>query len=83
MMKLKASVSFRQPEGDVYGCDVDIDKDYVEDNADSILEYVSNELYKMFGHSFDCDSFDVSNILELIEELSLDELKCNTQYANM
>ena len=83
MMKLKASVSFRQPEGDVYGCDVDIDKDYVEDNADSILEYVSNELYKMFGHSFDCDSFDVSNILELIEELSLDEFKCNTQYANM
>ena len=83
MMKLKASVSFRQPEGDVYGCDVDIDKDYVEDNADSILEYVSNELYKMFGHSFDYDSFDVSNILELIEELSLDELKCNTQYANM
>ena len=82
MMKLKASVSFRQPEGDVYGCDVDIDKDYVEDNADSILEYVSNELYKMFGHSFDCDSFDVSNILELIEELSLDEFKCNTQYAN-
>ena len=82
-MKLKASVSFRQPEGDVYGCDVDIDKDYVEDNADSILEYVSNELYKMFGHSFDCDSFDVSNILELIEELSLDEFKCNTQYANM
>ena len=83
MMKLKASVSFRQRGGDVYGCDVDIDKDYVEDNADSILEYVSNELYKMFGHSFDCDSFDVSNILELIEELSLDELKCNTQYANM
>ena len=82
MMKLKASVSFRQPEGDVYGCDVDIDKDYVEDNADSILEYVSNELYKMFGHSFDYDSFNVSNILELIEELSLDEFKCNTQYAN-
>ena len=82
-MKLKASVSFRQPEGDVYGCDVDIDKDYVEDNADSILEYVSNELYKMFGHSFDYDSFDVSNILELIEELSLDEFKCNTQYSNM
>ena len=82
-MKLKASVSFRQPEGDVYGCDVDIDKDYVEDNADSILEYVSNELYKMFGHSFDYNSFDVSNILELIEELSLDEFKCNTQYANM
>ena len=82
-MKLKASVSFRQPEGDVYGCDVDIDKDYVEGNADSILKYVSNELYKMFGHSFDCDSFDVSNILELIEELSLNELKCNTQYANM
>ena len=82
-MKLKASVSFRQPEGDVYGCDVDIDKDYVEGNADSILEYVSNELYKMFGHSFDYDSFDVSNILELIEELSWDEFKCKTQYANM
>ena len=45
-MKLKASVSFSQPKGDVYGCDVDIDKDYVEGNADSIFEYVSNELYK-------------------------------------
>ena len=82
-MKLKASVSLRQPEGNVCGCDVYIDGDYVEGNADSILEYVSNELYKMFGHLFDYNSFDVSNILELIEELSWDDFKCKTQYANM
>ena len=72
-MKLKASVSFRQPEGNVCGCDVYIDGDYVEGNADSILEYVSNELADMFGHSFDYDDFEVTNMQELIEELSYDE----------
>ena len=74
-MKIEANVSFHQPEGNVYGCDVNVDKDYVESNADSILEYVSNELYEMFGHSFDYDDFEVTNIQELIEDLSDDELK--------
>lgn len=82
-MKLEANVSFHKPEGTVYGCDVNIDKDYVEDNADSILEYVSNELYEMFGHSFDYDDFEVTNMQELIEELAFDEFKRKTQYANM
>ena len=82
-MKLEANVSFHKPEGGVYGCDVNIDKDYVEDNADSILEYVSNELYEMFGHSFDYDDFEVTNMQALIEELAFDEFERKTQYANM
>lgn len=82
-MKLEANVSFHKPEGTVYGCVVNIDKDYVEDNTDSILEYVSNELYEMFGHSFDYDDFEVTNIQELIEELAFDEFENKTQYANM
>ena len=83
-MKIEANVSFHKPEaGDVYGCDVNIDKDYVEDNADSILEYVSDELYEMFGHSFDYDDFEVTNMQELIEELAYDEFERKTQYANM
>lgn len=82
-MKLEANVSFHKPEGDVYGCDVNIDKDYVEDNADSILEYVANELYEMFGHSFDYDDFEVTNMQALIEELAYDEFERKTQYANM
>ena len=82
-MKLKASVSFRQPEGNVYGCDVDIDKDYVEGNADSILEYVSNELHEMFGHSFDYDDFEVTNMQDIIDDISYDEFEDKTQYANM
>jgi len=82
-MKIEAHVDFHKPEGDVYGCDVDIDEDYIEDNADSILEYVSNELYEMFGHSFDYDDFEVTNMQELIEELAFDEFERKTQYANM
>ena len=82
-MKIEANVSFHKPEGNVCGCDVNIDKDYVEDNADSILEYVSNELYEMFGHSFDYDDFEVTNMQELIEELAFDEFERKTQYANM
>lgn len=73
-MKIEANVSFHKPEGTVYGCSVNVDKDYVEDNADSILEYVSNELYEMFGHSFDYDDFEVTNMQELIEDLAHDEL---------
>lgn len=76
-MKIEANVSFHRPEGNVYGCDVNVDKDYVESNADSILEYVSNELYEMFGHSFDYDDFEVTNMQEIIEDLSDDELKLN------
>lgn len=82
-MKIEANVSFHKSEGNVYGCDINIDKDYVEDNEDSILEYVSNELYEMFGHSFDYDDFEVTNMQALIEELAYDEFERKTQYANM
>lgn len=72
-MKIEANVIFRRPEGNVYSCSVNVDEDYVEADFDSILEYVSNELADMFGHSFDYDDFEVTNIQELIEELSYDE----------
>lgn len=72
-MKIEANVIFRRPEGNVYSCSVNVDEDYVEADFDSILEYVSNELADMFGHSFDYDDFEVTNMQELIEELSYDE----------
>ena len=72
-MKIEANVIFRRPEGNVYSCSVNVDEDYVEADFDSILEYVSNELSDMFGHSFDYDDFEVTNMQELIEELSYDE----------
>lgn len=68
-MKIEANVSFHKPEGNTYGCGVNVDADYVEDNADSILEYVANELYEMFGHSFGYDDFEVTNMQELIDDL--------------
>ena len=72
-MKIEANVIFRRPEGNIYSCSVNVDEDYVEADFDSILEYVSNELADMFGHSFDYDDFEVTNMQELIEELSYDE----------
>ena len=72
-MKIEANVIFRRPEGNVYSCSVNVDEDYVEADFDSILEYVSNELADMCGHSFDYDDFEVTNMQELIEELSYDE----------
>ena len=72
-MKIEANVIFRRPEGNAYSCSVNVDEDYVEADFDSILEYVSNELADMFGHSFDYDDFEVTNMQELIEELSYDE----------
>ena len=72
-MKIEANVIFRRPEGNVYSCSVNVDEDYVEADFDSILEYVSNELADMFGHLFDYDDFEVTNMQELIEELSYDE----------
>ena len=72
-MKIEANVIFRRPEGNVYSCNVNVDEDYVEADFDNILEYVSNELADMFGHSFDYDDFEVTNMQELIEELSYDE----------
>ena len=82
-MKIEANISFHKPEGDIYGCDVDVDEDYVEADADSILEYVSNELYEMFGHSFSYDDFEVTNMQDIIDDISYDEFEDKTQYANM
>ena len=69
-MKIEANVIFRRPEGNVYSCSVNVDEDYVEADFDSILEYVSNELADMFGHSFDYDDFEVTNMQEIIDDLS-------------
>lgn len=73
-MKIEANVSFHKPEGNVYGCDVKIDKGSVKSNADSILEHVSDELCEMFGHSFDYDDFEVTNMQKLLEELALEKV---------
>ena len=82
-MYIEANVSFHKPEGDIYGCDVDVDEDYVEADSDSILEYVSNELDEMFGHSFSYDDFEVTNMQDIIDDISYDEFEDKTQYANM
>ena len=39
-MKLEANVSFHKPEGDVYGCDINIDKDYVEAKSLATVAYI-------------------------------------------
>lgn len=76
-MKIKAKVEFSDRIAGILGqstMNVDMDMDYVESNADDINEWVSNELGSKYEGVFVAgEDFKVTNMDELIEELSYDE----------
>ena len=59
---------------------VPVDTDYVEDNEESVNEWIANELEEMFGGSF-CPSsdFTMTNMEDIIEDIAFDEFKDKTE----
>lgn len=54
---------------------VSVDTDYVEDNEESVREWVGNELSEAFGHSFCREDYEIANMAEILEELKFDEFQ--------
>ena len=85
-MKIEARVEFPQPLSDCEVGDsihVDVDTDYVEDNAESVTEWVRNELETMFNRPFSNEDFCITNMDAILEDIAFDELQDKTQYANV
>ena len=75
-MKIDAKVEFKDATANELGrswCRVPVDIDYVHADAAEIREWVANEMCEMFSRSFNDDSFEITNMQELIEEISFDE----------
>ena len=76
-MKIEAKVEFNDKLARILGqstMNVNVDMDYVESNADDINEWIVNELEKKYEWAFVAgEDFKVTNMDELIEELSYDE----------
>ena len=81
-MKLDANVTLYN-ESDTNSVVIAVDADYVSPNASDVKEYVRNELEEMFGHRFDDEDFDITNLETLLEDWAFDEFERKTQYANM
>ena len=80
-MKLEAKVETKTPIDETIATSVNkhnntikvnVDADYVTACEDDIREYVANELAEMFGRSFGDDEFEITNLNELMEDLSCD-----------
>lgn len=85
-MKIQADVLFTKQVNDVRPNDrafVNVDADYVEDNEEEVNEWVADELFNMFGFSFNFDEFEVTNMKDILEDLAFDEFQSKTQYANV
>ena len=80
-MKIDANIEFSEKTAKQLGRDtfkVAVDIDYVEDNVESVYEYVSNELAEKFGGVFFEDEYEIKNLNEIIEEIKFDEFKQKT-----
>lgn len=85
-MKIEARVEFLQS---VNGCEegdvtyVNVDADYVEDNVDSVTEWVRNELEKKLNGPFSNEDFCITNMDAILEDIAFDEFQDKTQYADV
>ena len=75
-MKIQAIVEFPRPVGDCEVGDsihIDVDTDYVESNADSVNEWVRQELESMFMRPFWDEDFNITNLTDILEEIAFEE----------
>lgn len=68
-MKLEADVSLCNPEGDVHGVIIPIDQTKVKPDAESIKDFVREELEKMFEHHFYDEDFSIWKPNDLVDAL--------------
>lgn len=77
-MKIDAKVEFDDAtakELDRSWFRVPVDIDYVHADEADIREWVANELVDAFGRPFNDESFKITNMQELIEEINFSEFE--------
>lgn len=57
---------------------VPVDVDYVEGNADSVKEWVRNELEHRYGGTFCDEDFTIANLDNIVEDIAFDEFEQKT-----
>ena len=75
-MKIQAIVEFPRPVGDCEVGDsihIDVDTDYVESNADSVNEWVRQELESIFMRPFWDEDFNITNMDSILEDIAFEE----------
>ena len=56
-------------------CNVQVDIDYVEDNEDSVNEWIRQELENIFHVPVMNEDFEVHNMTEILENIAFDEFE--------
>lgn len=57
---------------------VPVDADYVEGNAESVKEWVRNELEQQYGETFYDEDFTITNLDSIVEDIAFDEFEQKT-----
>lgn len=80
-MKIDAEVKLNDSKKEDLGesfVKVSVDADYVEGNADSVKEWVRNELEQRYGGAFCDEDFTIVNLDNIIEDIAFDEFEQKT-----
>lgn len=80
-MKIDAEVELSDSKEEDYGesfVKVPVDADYVEGNAESVKEWVRNELEKKYGGAFSDEDFTITNLDSIVEDIAFDEFEQKT-----
>lgn len=57
---------------------VPVDVDYVEGNAESVKEWVRNELEQQYGETFYDEDFTITNLDNIVEDIAFGEFEQKT-----
>ena len=81
-MKIDAEVELSDSKEEDYGesfVKVPVDADYVEGNAESVKEWVRNELEEKYGGAFFDEDFTIVNLDNIVEDIAFDEFERKTK----
>lgn len=82
-MKIDAKVEFSDRIAEILNKStviVAVDIDYVEDNEESVNEWIANELESKYeGFFINGEDFKVTNMAEVLEDIKFDEFKNKTE----
>ena len=84
-MKIDAEVELSDSKEEDLGesfVKVPVDSDYVEGNADSVKEWVRNELERRYGEAFCDEDFTIANLDDVVEDIASDEFERRTAMAD-
>ena len=80
-MKIDANIEFSEiiaKEIGEFSCKIPVDIDYVDDDYESINDWVRNELEYKWNRPFFDDDFTITNMDELVENIKFDEFQDKT-----